>query len=295
MRVLVTGASGGIGSAVVPELVSAGHEVVGLARSERSAGKVTDLGGTPLIGELTDLDVIRTAAQQADGAIHLAFSNDFSNLGPGIEQEAAAVAAIGEVFAGSDQPFVVAGGTPIVPGRLATEDDPNSTEGPVGGRGVTQNGVLALAEKGVRSSLVRLPRSVHLRGSAYGFASMVIAHAQHTGVAAFVGDGSQRWPAVNRLDAATLFRIALEDAEPGAVLHAVGDEGDSMRSIAEAIGGVLGLPVEQVAPEQYGPLGGMFGLDMPATSEQTRARYGWQPSHPGLLEDLRAGGYPAQG
>ncbi len=293
MRVFVTGASGGIGSAVTAELIAAGHEVLGLARSNASAQTITSAGGTPLRGNLSDLDSIRAGAEQAEGVINLAFSNDFANLPAGIEEEGLALRMIGEVLAGTGKPLVHAGGTPIVPGRASTEDDPNNTEGPVGGRGHNANAVLALADRGVRSAVVRLPRSVHLRGSAYGFCSMLIANAQRTGVSAYVADGSQRWPAVNRLDAARLFRLALEGTAPGSVLHAVGDEGDTMLSLAQAIGGALAVPVESVPAERFGVLGGIFGLDQPSTSALTRERLCWEPSNPSLLEDLAAGGYPA--
>lgn len=293
MRVFLTGASGDIGSAVTAELIAAGHEVLGLARSEASAQTITRGGGTPLRGDLSDLDSIRAGAERADGVINLAFSNDFANLRAGIEEEAGAVHTIGEVLAGTGKPFVHAGGTPVVPGRASTEEDPNSTAGPVGGRGHNANAVLALAERGVRSAVVRLPRSVHLRGSAYGFCSMLIANAQRTGVSAYVADGSQRWPAVNRLDAARLFRLALEDAAPGSVLHAVADEGDTMLSLAQAIGCALDAPVESVPTESFGVLGAIFAIDQPSTSALTRERLGWEPSNPSLLEDLTAGDYPA--
>jgi nucleoside-diphosphate-sugar epimerase len=292
MRVFVTGASGGIGSAVVSELIAAGHEVVGLARSDASAATVAAAGATPLRGNLADTDRLRAGAEQADGVINLAFSNDFSNLQQGIAEEALAVRTIGEALAGTGKPFVHAGGTPITPGRASTEEDPNNTQGPVAGRGHNANAVIALAQQGIRSSVVRLPRSVHLRGAAYGFCSMLIANAQSTGVSAYVGDGTQRWPAVNRLDAALLFRIALEDAAPGTVLHAVGDEGDTMRSLADAIGVVLAVPVEPVPAGHFGALGVIFTRDQPSSSTATRKRFGWEPTRPSLLEDLAAGDYP---
>jgi len=295
MRVFVTGASGGIGSAVTAELIAAGHQVIGLARSDASALRITDAGGTPLRGDFSDPAVLRAGAEQADGVINLAFSNDFANLEQGIADEAQAVRVIGEVLAGTGKPFVHAGGTPVVPGRPSTEADPNNTEGPVGGRGHNANAVIALADRGVRSSVVRLPRSVHLRGSAYGFCSVLIGVARQSGVSAYVGDGSQRWPAVNRLDAARLFRLALEDAEPGTVLHAVADEGDTMLSLAQAIGTALDVPVAAVPAEQFGVLGQVFAYDQPSSSAITRERFGWQPEHPSLLEDLAAGNYPALG
>ncbi|MEU0039973.1 MULTISPECIES: SDR family oxidoreductase [unclassified Streptomyces] len=295
MRVFVTGASGSIGSVVVPELINAGHEVLGLVRSDAAASAVSAAGGMPLRGDLTDLDSLRAGVAQADGVINLAFGNDWSNLEPCIDEEARAVQTFAAALSGSGKPFVHAGLTPMVPGHVSTEEDPDTTNGPVGGRGHNSHAVLALADQGVRSSVVRLPRSVHQRGSQYGFCSVLIAAAQKTGVSAYVGDGTQRWPAVNRLDAARLFRIALEDAAPGTVLHAVADTGDTMRSLAEAIGGALSVPVESVSADDFGVIGRLFALDMPSSSEQTRKRFDWEPAHPTLIADLAAGGYPDLG
>ncbi|MEU9977774.1 SDR family oxidoreductase [Streptomyces sp. NPDC051014] len=292
MRVFVTGASGSIGSVVVPELVAAGHEVLGLVRSDAAAAYVTSAGGTPLRGDLTDLDSLRDGATQADGVINLAFSNDWSNLEQGIDDEGRAVQTLAAALAGSGKPFVHAGLTPMMPGHISTEEDPNTTTGPVGGRGRTADAVLALAAEGVRSSVVRLPRSVHQRGAQYGFCTVLINAARETGVSAYVGDGTQRWPAVDRRDAGVLFRIALEEAEPGTVLHPVADEGDTMKTLAETIGGVLSVPVESVPPERFGVIGRMFALDMPSSSALTRKRFGWQPTGPSLIDDLAAGGYP---
>jgi nucleoside-diphosphate-sugar epimerase len=295
MRVFVTGASGSIGSAVVPELIAAGHEVLGLVRSDRSATAVAAAGATPLRGDLTDLDSLRAGVTQADGVINLAFSDDWSNLEHGIDEEARAVQTLAAALAGNGKPFVHAGLTPMVPGHASTEEDPDTTDGPVGGRGRNSDAVLALAGQGVRSSVVRLPCSVHQQGSAYGFCSVLIAAAQKTGVSEYVGDGTQRWPAVNLLDAAPLFRIALEDAAPGTVLHAVADGGDTMRSLAEAIGGVLAVPVESAPPERFGLIGRVFALDMPSSSALTRERFSWEPTHPSLIADLAAGDYPTLG
>lgn len=295
MRVFVTGASGSVGSVVVPELISAGHEVLGLARSDAAATAVSVAGGTPLRGDLTDLDSLRAGVAQAEGVINLAFGNDWSNLGPCIDEETRAIQTLATALAGSGKPFVHAGLTPMVPGHASTEEDPDTTNGPVGGRGRNSQVVLALADQGVRSSVVRLPRSVHQRGSQYGFCSVLIAAAQKTGVSAYVGDGTQRWPAVNRPDAAALFRIALEDAAPGTVLHAVADGGDTMRSLAEAIGSVLAVPVESASPDSFGLIGRLFALDMPSSSALTRRRFGWEPTHPSLIADLAAGDYPALG
>jgi nucleoside-diphosphate-sugar epimerase len=293
MRVFVTGASGGIGSVVVEDLVGHGHEVVGLARSESSAQTVVDAGGTPLRGALSDLGVLASAANEADGVIHLAFSNDFTNLEAGIAEEGAAMDALGEALIGSDKPFVVVSGTTRAEGRASTEQDSTSTDGPVGGRGTNVQRILDLASHGVRTTSVRLPRSVHERYVAYGFAGMIIKAGQRNGVVPYVGDGGQRWPAVHRRDAASLFRIMLERGEPGTVVNAVADEGDSMLSLATAIGKQLGLPVQHVAAESFGPLGSIFSLDQPSSSAWTRETYDWTPSHPSLLDDLAAGDYPA--
>lgn len=285
MRVFVTGATGGIGSAVVPELLGAGHEVVGLARSDASAAALDAVGAKAIRGDLSDLDTLRTAAAEADGVLHLAFSNDFTAFAASAEVEGRAVAAMGAALTDSGKPLVFASGTPAVPGRIATEDDPTPTDGPLGGRGRTAAATLALAGRGVRTAAVRLPRTVHADGGG-GFAGILADVARRTGVSGYVGDGTQRWPAVHRRDAARLFRIALEDAPAGSVLHAVSDEGDAMRDIAAAIGRRLDLPVEAVPAEGFGFLGALFGVDQPASSTRTRERFGWQPTGPSLLDDL---------
>ncbi len=292
MRVFVTGATGGIGSAVVPELLTAGHEVLGLARSEASAQALIGAGAAVLRGDLADPDSLSAGAAQADGVIHLAFGNDFDAFERCVAEETLAVATIGAALEGSGKPLVIASGTPAAAGRASTEQDQMPVDGPVGGRGRNAQAVLGLAAAGVRSSVVRLPRSVHAAGGPYGFASLLIAAAQRTGVSGYVGDGSQRWPAVHRLDAARLFRLALESAAPGTVAHAVADEGDTMRSIAEVIGRRLGLPVEAVPAESFGFLGTIFGVDQPSSSAATRATFDWQPVHPSLLDDLETGGFP---
>jgi nucleoside-diphosphate-sugar epimerase len=292
MRVFVTGASGGVGSVVVSELMAAGHEVLGLARSEASAQIVTAAGATALRGGLGDLDVLTAGAEQSDGVISLAFSNDFTNLAAGMAEEGLALRTLGAALIGTGKPLVIASGTPASPGRASSEQDPTPTDGPVGGRGINSLAVLDLAAKGVRSAAVRLPRSVHERGVGYGFAGVLIASARRTGVSGYIGDGSQRWPAVHRRDAARLFRLALEQADGGTVVHAVADEGDTMLSLAEAIGRELGVPTARVAAESFGPLGPIFASDQPSSSAWTRERFGWEPSHPSLLEDLEAGNYP---
>ncbi|MFE2376273.1 SDR family oxidoreductase [Streptomyces sp. NPDC059398] len=288
MRVFVTGGTGLIGAAVVAELLANGHTVLALARSDASARAVEAAGAEPLRGSLADLDVLRSGAAQSDGVIHLAFANDFSSpeaVAKAVAEEGTAIAAIGEELVGSDRPFVTVSGTPQAPGRAATEADPTVTEGPVGGRGRAVTAALGLAPRGVRSSAVRLPRTVHHRGEG-GFAGMLTGIARQTGVSGYPGDGAQRWPAVHALDAAVLFRLALERAEGGTAWHAVADEGDRVRDIAAVIGRRLGLPVESVPPVTYGPLGQIFESDQPASSAHTRQTLGWEPTHPSLLEDL---------
>ncbi len=288
MQVFVTGATGNIGSAVVAELLAHDHTVTGLARSDASVRKLRAAGADAVRGGLADLDVIRAAARAADGVIHLAFSNDFSSpeaLAAGVAEETAAIAAIGEALIGSDKPFVVCSGTPWIPGRASTESDPLPTEGPVGGRAVTVTRTLELASQGVRTSAVRLPRTVHQNGDG-GFAGILTQIARQRGVSGYPGDGTQRWPAVHSADAASLFRLALEKAPAGTSWHAVTDEGDQVRDIATVIGRRLGLPVEAVPAESYGPVGAIFAMDQPSTSTHTRETLGWEPTHGTLLADL---------
>ncbi|NUP25218.1 MAG: SDR family oxidoreductase [Nocardia sp.] len=288
MRVFVTGGTGLVGTAVVAELLNNGHTVEALARSDTSAQAVEAAGAQPLRGTLTDLDVLRGGAARADGVIHLAFSNDFSSpesVVRAVAAESAALAALGAELTGSDRPFVTVSGTPYVPGRASTETDPVPTDGPVGGRGRSVKAVLDLGARGVRSSAVRLPRTVHNRGAG-GFAGLLANAARRTGVSGYPGDGTQRWPAVHALDAAVLFRLALEQAEAGTAWHAVADEGDRVRDIATVIGRRLGAPVEPVPEEAFGPLGPIFATDQPSSSAHTRRALDWKPEHPGLLADL---------
>ena len=288
MHVFVTGGTGLVGSAVVAELFRAGHTVSALTRSDAAARAAEAAGAEPLRGGLADLDVLRAGAARADGVIHLAFAADGTTpdaLPRAIADETAALAAMGEELAGSDRPFVTVSGTPAVPGRPATEADPLPATGPVAGRARAVTAVLRLAERGVRSTAVRLPRTVHHRGDG-GFAGLMIRAARQAGVCGFPGDGTQRWPAVHALDAAVLFRLALEQASPGAAWHAVADEGDAVRDIAEVIGRRLNLPVRSVPAEAFGEFGPIFAADQPASSAYTRATSGWEPKHPSLLEDL---------
>ncbi len=288
MRVFVTGGTGLVGSAVIAELLGNAHTVLALARSDASAQAARAAGAEVIRGSLADLDVLRAGAARADGVIHLAFGNDFSSpeaLARSMDEETAALTALGEELVGSDRPFVTVSGTPAVPGRAATEADPVPLDGPVGGRGRAVNAVLELASRGVRSSAVRLPRTVHNQGAG-GFAGLLTGIARQSGVSGYPGDGTQRWPAVHALDAAALFRLALERAPAGTAWHAVADEGDAVRDIAEVIGRRLGLPVASVPAETYGPIGPIFATDQPASSDHTRQALDWVPKQPGLLADL---------
>ena len=288
MQVFITGGTGLIGSAVVRELLDNGHTVLGLARSDASEATLKAAGADAVRGGLADLDVLRAGAAKSDGVIHLAFSNDFSSpeaLAAGIAEESAALAAMGEELVGSNRPLVAVSGTPWIPGRASTEADPLPIEGPVGGRGRSVMAALALAERGVRSAAVRMPRTVHNQGDG-GFAGLLTQIARQTGVSGYPGDGTQRWPAVHALDAAVLFRLVLENAPAGTAWHADDDEGDAVRDIAAVIGRRLGLPVQSVPEETYGPLGPIFAADQPSSSAHTREALNWQPRHPSLLEDL---------
>jgi nucleoside-diphosphate-sugar epimerase len=288
MRVFITGGTGLIGSAVVAELVGNGHRVVALARSDASAQAAEKAGAETIRGGLADLDVLRAGAADAEGVIHLAFGNDFSSaeaVARSVAEEGAAMAALGEELLGTGRPFVAVSGTPWVPGRASTEADPAPTEGLVGGRGRAVAAVLDLASRGVRSTAVRMPRTVHNEGTG-GFAGLLTQIARASGVSGYPGDGTQRWPAVHALDAAVLFRLALEQAPAGSAWHAVADEGDQVRDIAAVIGRRLGLPVESLPEENFGPLGAIFATDQPSTSAHTRQALGWEPKHLSLLEDL---------
>jgi nucleoside-diphosphate-sugar epimerase len=288
MHVFVTGGTGTIGSAVVAELVANGHTVLALARSDASEQAVKAAGAEALRGGLADLDVLRAGVAQSDAVISLAFGSDYSTadaIARSITEETTAVATLGEALLGSDRPIVTVSGTPWVPGRISTEADPVPIDGPMSGRGRTVTALLDLAARGVRATSVRMPRTVHNRGDG-GFAGLLTAQARRAGVSGYPGDGTQRWPAVHALDAAVLFRLVLESAPAGTAWHAVADEGDAVRDIATVIGRRLGLPVEALAEEAFGPFGPIFAMDQPSSSAHTRETLGWRPTHPSLLEDL---------
>lgn len=286
MRIFVTGASGWVGSAVVPELVGAGHQVTGLARSDSSAATITAMGAEVVRGSLDDLDVLRAGAAGSDGVVHLAFGHDFSRFDASIAGDAQAIEALGDALENTGKPLVVTAGTPAIPGRVATERD----RPPAEGRAANAELTLGLARRGVRSSVVGLPRSVHGEGD-HGFIGRLIDIAREAGVSGYVGDGSNRWPAVHVKDAARVYRLALEQAPAGSMLHAVGDEGVPTRDIAEAIGRHLNLPAASAPAENFGFLGGLLSIDQPASADVTRELLGWQPVEPGLIEDIDKGHY----
>jgi nucleoside-diphosphate-sugar epimerase len=309
MRVFVTGASGWVGRGLVPELIAAGHEVTGLARSDAAARALRAAGVQPRPGSLDDLDNLRDAAASADGVVHLAFKHDIAFAGDfagAADADRAAIETFGAALAGTGKPFVIASGIlgvlGLPPGAVATERDGRAADasasgGPIsgaGGRIASAQYTLALADQGVRSSVVRLPPATHGQGD-NGFIPAAIGFARGQGAAAYVGDGANRWPAVHRDDAARLFRLALESAPAGSVLHAVGDEGVPIREVAEIFAAQLEVPAVSVRPEQAGDyvgfLGGFWGFDGPASAQLTRELLGWEPARPGLIADLKEGHY----
>ena len=294
MRVFVTGASGWIGSAVVPELLGAGHQVLGLARSDSSAAAIAAAGAEVIRGDLDDLGTLRAGAASSDAVVHLAFIHDFTDIEASVGADRRAIETMGAALEGSGKPLVIASGTPALPGHVATERDEAAPGSPVAGRMANAEAALGMAARGVRSSVVRLPRTVHGDGDRHGFIPRLIAIARDKGVSGYVGDGSSRWPAVHVLDAAHLFRLAVEQAPAGSRLHAVGDQGVPTRDIAEVIGHHLNLSTASVPAAEFGWLGQIFAIDQPASSVQTCELLGWRPVQPGLIEDLDKGHYFAQ-
>ncbi|MQS14826.1 SDR family oxidoreductase [Streptomyces kaniharaensis] len=298
MRVFVTGASGHLGSAIVPELVAAGHDVVGLARSDAAAAAVTGYGATAHRGDLAEPAAIAEAAADCDGVVHLAFDHEqmrSGNYPAAVAADLAVVHALGEALAGTGKPLVAASGTlGLVSaglGRPGTEED----AGGPGGRTENENAVLALARRGVRSSVVRIPPITHSTLDRHGFARTLIAIAQRTGVSGYPGDGGNQWPAVHTLDVAHLFRLALENAPAGTRWHAAGDEGIPLRRIAQSIGDHLDIPTASIPADQlqahFGFLAMVISLDNPTSALTTRQVLGWEPTHPGLLADFETGDY----
>jgi nucleoside-diphosphate-sugar epimerase len=289
MRIFVTGATGFIGSAIVTELLDAGHDVLGLARSDAAAEALDAAGIQAHRGSLQDLDSLRRGAAAADGVIHTAFIHDFSNIAASGETDRVAIEAMGDTLAGSGRPLVIASGTALITGRVATEADAADPHSAGSHRVASEIATLALASRGVRASVLRLPPTVHGNGD-HGFVPALIGIARAKGVSAYVGDGCHRWAAVHRLDAARAFRLALEKGVAGERYHAVADEGVPTRDIAQVIGRHLDIPIRSTSPEEavghFGWLGRFFGMDCPASSTETRQRLGWRPRQPGLIPDL---------
>jgi nucleoside-diphosphate-sugar epimerase len=292
MRVFVTGATGFIGSAIVEELINAGHQVLGLARSDAAAKSLIAAGADVHRGSLEDLESLRSGAAAADGVIHTAFIHDFSNYGPAAEADRRAIETLGSALVGSDRPLIVTSGTLLAQrqGPLATEEDAHNPNSPR----KSEEAAFALAARGVRTSVLRLPPSVHGNGD-HGFVPQLISIAREKGVSAFIGDGLNRWPAVHRLDAAHLYRLVLEKGIVGATYHGVADEGVPTREIAEAIGRGLNVPVvsksQETAADHFDWIARFFGIDSPASSAQTQERLGWRPVQPGIIADLNSEHY----
>lgn len=294
MRVFVTGASGFVGSAVVRELLAHGHDVLGLARSDAGAADVAAAGAQVRRGTIEDLDGLRAAAAACDGVIHTAFDHDFSKFAEGCEKDRRAIEALGSALEGTRKPLLVTSGLALqVRDRLATEDDVPPPPGPAMPR-VSEAAAAALAARGIHASAVRLPPSVHGDGD-HGFVPLLIGIAREKGRAAYIGEGANRWGGVHRLDAARVFRLALEQGARGVRYHAVADEGIRFRDIAAIIARRLDVPLAGLAPEEAAAHFGWFthfaGMDLAASSRQTREVLGWAPRARTLLEDLENGGY----
>ena len=288
MRVFVTGATGFVGSAIVPDLLKNGHQVLGLARSDKGAKSLIAAGAEAHRGDLEDLESLRTGAAMSDGVIHAAFNHDFSKFAENCEADRLAIEVIGEVLKGSDRPFIVTSGLPPMPNRLTTEND-SPPSGSSGTPRVSEQTAMSLVAQGVRVSVVRMPQ-VHDQDK-QGLATYMIALAREKQVSAYVGAGLNRWPAVHRLDAAPVYRLALEKGSAGERYHAVAEEGVTVQEIAEAIGRGLQIPVVALSPEHaaghFGWLGFLVSMDAPASSALTQQRLGWRPTEkPGFIADL---------
>ncbi len=289
MRVFITGATGWVGSAVVHELLGAGHTVLGLARSDDKAAALAATGAEVLRGTLDDLNALRIAVAEADAVIHTAFNHDFSKFVENCEQDQRAIGVLGSALEGSDRPLLVTAGVALLaPDRITTEADVTSSDPSYPRR--SEAAAAMLVERGVRAAVVRLPPSVHGLGEK-GFVPILIDIARRTGVAAYIDDGLNRWPAVHRLDAARLYRLALDHGTTERTYHAIAEEGVAFKDIAVVIGRRLGLPVEPRSPDHFGWFSMFAGADVPASSAHTRALLGWEPTGPGLLADIDQPGY----
>jgi len=294
MRVFLTGANGWVGSVVARDLLDAGHVVVGLVRSKEKADALAAAGVTPLLGSLADLDVLRSGAGDADGVIHTAFGLDMSKIVELAEEDRQAIETYGEVFAGSDRPIVVTGGVGVMPSGETFREDARPPVIPEFPRASEQT-TFALAGRGLRASVVRLPRSVHGAGERHGFVPSLAAMARDKGVSAYVGDGQNLWPSVHRLDAARVFRLAFERGARNEAFHAIAEQGVPYRLIAEAIGRQVGVPTKSLTPEEAEAHFGGFAMwvagNGPASSERTKAVLGWEPREMGIISDIERPDY----
>jgi nucleoside-diphosphate-sugar epimerase len=291
MRVFVTGATGFIGSAVVKELLGAGHKVLGLARSDAGAKGLTAVGAEVQRGDIADVEGLKRGASDSDGVIHLAFIHDFTDFAASCLADKLAIETMGDALAGSNRPLIATSGVlGLPPGRAGTEDDSPAAILPR----KSEEAGLSLVSKGVRGMVIRLSPSVHGDGD-HGFVPQIIAGARKSGFAAYVGDGENRWPAVHRLDAARLYRLALEKGKAGDKFHGVADEGVKIRDIAEIIGRRLNVPAVSKSAEEVsaslGFVGHVLGMDAPTSSKKTQEQLGWRPTQPGLIADLEKGTY----
>ncbi|MGZ9811156.1 SDR family oxidoreductase [Pseudoroseicyclus sp. H15] len=293
MRVFLTGASGWIGSKIAAELLAAGHSVTGLTSMPAKAATLSVAGVTPLVGTLQDIDVLRRGAEEADGIIHTAFGLDVSKIAELAAEDSTAIETFGDVFAGSARPIIVTDGFLHLTGEKAMETDRPEVM-PAFPR-ASQQTAFALADSGIHASVVRNPRSVHGKGEKHGFVPMLAAVAREKGFSAYIGEGQNMWPSVHRLDAARVYRLALERGGQGEAYHAVAEEGVPFRDIAEALGRQLGLPAKSLTPNEaeahFGPLAIWVGNDGPASNEWTRETLGWQPEQPGIVADIEQPDY----